>query len=184
MLKRHTDRKVCMTMTFWIQLILEQSILTVCYHVVIKLSEIHWSIITIWTWVCVRACVRKNVWLYLCITDDENKQASPCFSPIIPPPFFFLLTSLPLSPPVLSSQTAVLTCVTGTASAPWGSRVGIVNARQAGGDLAAVLQWRPLALTTRTTKEVNWGKWEKMFGRNLVSAAPLKIPNACERNKG
>lgn len=69
----------------------------------------------------------------------------------------FPLAALPLSPPVRSSQTAVLTCVTGMASAPWDSRAGTVNARQAGEARAAVLPWRHPALTTRTMKEVNWG---------------------------
>lgn len=114
--------------------------------------------------VCV--CVCKNVQVYLCITNDYNKQASPCV---------FFLTFLPLSPPVLSSQTAVLTCVMGMASAPWGSRVGTANARRAGGDLAAVLRWRPLALTTRTMKEVIWGKWENVFEKTLLSASRQRI---------
>lgn len=106
-----------------------------------------------------------------------------------PSSFSFLLTSLPLSPPVLSSQTAALTCVTGTASAPWDSRVGIVNARQAGGAPAAVLPWRPPALTTRTTKEVNWRERDRIWGRTVISAALnrewllQKKKKACERNK-
>lgn len=49
----------------------------------------------------------------------------------------------------------VLTCATGTASAPWASRAGTANARPVGGVLAAAWPWRRPVLTTRTTKEVH-----------------------------
>lgn len=74
--------------------------------------------------------------------------------------------------PPVASQTAVRTCATETASAPWGSRVGTANARRAGGDLAAASRWRPPAPTTRTTKEVNWGQWSsgiKRVGSSLTA---------------
>lgn len=79
------------------------------------------------------------------------------------------LTKRPVPP--VPSQTAVRTCATETASAPWGSRVGTANARRAGGDLAAASRWRPLVPTTRTTKEVNWGQWSsgiKRVGSSLA----------------
>ena len=87
---------------------------------------------------CVRVCVSECA--YLCNGDDSKQTKFTCH---------FLL------PHVLSSQTAVLTCATGTASAPWDSRVGTANARRAGGAPAAVSPWRPPAPTTRTTKEVS-----------------------------
>lgn len=134
-------------LTSWLELIPEQSALAVCYHyLVTTLSVTHWSIITIWAYVCVRVFVRACVCFHLCIINDKTNIT-----------LFLSLPPLPLPSPVLFSQMAVLTCVTVTASAPWASRVGIVNVRRGGGALVAVLPWRPPVPTTRTTKEVSLG---------------------------
>lgn len=93
---------------------------------------------------CVCLCVR--VCFHLCIINDKTNIT-----------LFLSLPPLPLPSLVLFSQMAVLTCVTVTASAPWASRVGIVNVRRGGGALVAVLPWRPPVPTTRTTKEVSLG---------------------------
>lgn len=57
-----------------------------------------------------------------------------------------------------------------------------MNARQAGGALAAVLPWRPPALTTRTMKEVNWGEQEDIFGTILRVQHTLKN-SSCKNKK-
>lgn len=85
------------------------------------------------------------VWATICVSQTSHLSSLNDFSPPSPP-------LVHLSSP---SQTVVLTFVTGTASAPWASRVGTVSVRPAGGAPAAAWPWRRLVLTTRTMKEVN-----------------------------
>lgn len=81
-------------LTSWLELIPEQSALAVCYHyLVTTLSVTHWSIITIWAYVCVRVFVRACVCFHLCIINDKTNIT--LFLSLPPPPS-------PLSCPLLT----------------------------------------------------------------------------------